>query len=434
MLEKIRVLYVDDEPGLLEIAKHFLEGGEKFQVDILESAHAALSGSAIRSCDAIVSDYQMPEMNGIEFLKAVREQFGDLPFILFTGRGREEVVIDAINNGADFYLQKGGDPGALFAELANQIRHAVARRRAEFSRVKAEQELRENEERFRSLVEMIPIAVIVHDQKGKILYQNPEAMRLSGAKSLDDYADKDVLEVIHPDDRARVLEQSQQRQTEDKIIPPVELRLLKLDGRSYPAEVTSKPILYGGTPAAMVVFQDLTTRKKAEDELRAAYEQIMASEEELRGNLDEMVRAEKEREKIERNFQTLVDSAPDGIYTLHNGRFLYLNRAALRLFGASSADQLAGTSMWDRIHPSFHPIIRERVQRLTVDEEPVGQFDEIYLRLDGTPFDVEVTAVPYLHEGQNGILVMFRDITGRKKRENELLAKVDELTAEGNKA
>jgi PAS domain S-box-containing protein len=417
MQDRIRVLYVDDEPGLLEIGKLFLEGRQEFQVDILPSAQNALTSKAIEDCEAIVSDYQMPEINGIEFLKAVRGRSGDLPFILFTGRGREEVVIEAINNGADFYLQKGGDPTAQFAELAHKIRQAVARRRAELLRVKAEQELRENEERFRSLIEMIPTGVLVHDQNGKILYLNPEGLRLAGAKSVEDFADKDVLTSIHPDDRAKVLEQNRLQHTEDKIIPPVELRLLTLDGHPYSAEVTSKSILYGGIPAVLVLFQDLSPRKRAEDEIRAAYEQIAASEEELRGNLDEMVLARTEREKSERNFQTLVDIAPDGIYTHLNDRFLYLNRTALRLFGASGPDQLVGMNVWDRIHPSFHSIVRERVKRLTVDEEPVGQYDEIYVRLDGSRFDVEVTAVPYLYEGQNGTLVMFRDITERKKRE-----------------
>ena len=67
----------------------------------------------------------MPVMDGIEFLKKVRMDFKDIPFILFTGRGREEVVIEAINCGADFYLQKGGAPRAQFSELSHKIRQAI---------------------------------------------------------------------------------------------------------------------------------------------------------------------------------------------------------------------------------------------------------------------------------------------------------------------
>jgi signal transduction histidine kinase len=67
----------------------------------------------------------MPEMDGITLLKQIRARTRDLPFILFTGKGREEVVIEALNNGADFYLQKGGDPKAQFTELEHKIRQAI---------------------------------------------------------------------------------------------------------------------------------------------------------------------------------------------------------------------------------------------------------------------------------------------------------------------
>ena len=60
----------------------------------------------------------MPDMNGIEFLKKVRASGNTIPFVLFTGRGREEVVIEALNEGANFYLQKGGEPKSQFAELS----------------------------------------------------------------------------------------------------------------------------------------------------------------------------------------------------------------------------------------------------------------------------------------------------------------------------
>ena len=62
--------------------------------------------------DAVISDYQMPDVDGLQYLKKVRGTDKDLPFVLFTGRGREEVVIEAYNSGVSFYVQKGGDPNA----------------------------------------------------------------------------------------------------------------------------------------------------------------------------------------------------------------------------------------------------------------------------------------------------------------------------------
>ena len=102
----ISVLYVDDEEVLLELGKLFLEKLGQFHVDTVTSAQT-IQRLKSTSYDAIVSDYQMTQdMDGIAFLKAIRAEFADLPFIIFTGKGREEVVIEAFDNGADFYLQK----------------------------------------------------------------------------------------------------------------------------------------------------------------------------------------------------------------------------------------------------------------------------------------------------------------------------------------
>ncbi|HII98045.1 MAG TPA: PAS domain S-box protein [Methanoregula sp.] len=126
----ISVLYIDDEPDLLELGKLFLEQEGTFAVTTAESGPEALALIKETAFDAIISDFQMPEMDGIALLLEIRKR-SNIPFILFTGKGREEVVINAINSGADFYLQKGGDPLAQFAELRHKIHQAVSRRHAE---------------------------------------------------------------------------------------------------------------------------------------------------------------------------------------------------------------------------------------------------------------------------------------------------------------
>jgi len=130
MIHPISVLYVDDEPALLEIGKLYLERTKEFAVTIAPSASVALDLLKSGGIQAIVSDYQMPEMDGIAFLKQVRATDPHIPFIVFTGRGREEIVIQAFESGADFYIQKGGAPKPQFAELVHKIKAAVEHRQA----------------------------------------------------------------------------------------------------------------------------------------------------------------------------------------------------------------------------------------------------------------------------------------------------------------
>lgn len=120
-----------------------------FSVETVISGEKALEILEKRQFDAVISDYQMPGMDGIELLKAVRSRYENMPYNLFTGRGREEVVIEAINNGVDFYIQKGGDPKSQFAELAHKIQQAVIRRRVQNELVSTCRRLSESEEALR---------------------------------------------------------------------------------------------------------------------------------------------------------------------------------------------------------------------------------------------------------------------------------------------
>ena len=129
----IRILFVDDDPALLEITKLFLERNGDMSVETARSGTEALHILTATHYDVIVSDYDMPEMDGIALLKELRGRGDQTPFIVFTGKHRAHVVIDALNNSADFYLQKGSDPRTQFIELTEMVHKAVRRRQAEIA-------------------------------------------------------------------------------------------------------------------------------------------------------------------------------------------------------------------------------------------------------------------------------------------------------------
>ena len=104
-------------------------------------------------------------MDGIAFLKALREQGSNLPFIIFTGKGREEIVIEAFNHGADFYVQKGGKPESQFSELVHKIRQVVSHRRSE-------EALTTSEKRYRDVVETQQEFIFRYGPDGRLLFVN----------------------------------------------------------------------------------------------------------------------------------------------------------------------------------------------------------------------------------------------------------------------
>jgi PAS domain S-box-containing protein len=129
--QKIRVLHVDDEEDFLKTTKQILEMHSPFQVETAPSVKKAIKKLEEKEFDVIVSDYQMPKTNGLEFLNQLRENGNNIPFVLFTGRGREEVAIKALNLGADYYINKTGHPETVYPQLSHYILQAVQKRTAE---------------------------------------------------------------------------------------------------------------------------------------------------------------------------------------------------------------------------------------------------------------------------------------------------------------
>jgi PAS domain S-box-containing protein len=393
MAGEIRVLYVDDEPELLEMAKIFLEMSDEFKVGTSTSATEVLDIPLSQSYDAIISDYQMPVMNGIAFLKYVRQQFGDIPFILFTGRGREEVVIDAINNGADFYIQKGGSAQAQFAELTHKIRQAVTKRRAQaelkdaYDRITASEEelarselqLQESESKFRDFADHLPQMVFETDMELRITYVNKYTIASYGFPPGAIGSGISVLTFIHPSQHARFMECVHHLRYG---IPfePREYTAFNKDGIPFPVIIYSSPIFRNKRMMGFrAVVMDISERKHAETALR-------------------------ESEEKHRTFAELL---PQIVFETDCSLVLsFVNNQAYTQFGYTPEEVASGFNALTIIEPSQHERLKQNIASL-LRGEPYTHEEYTLIRKDGTTFPGFIYADPVYRNGQ---LAGFRGI------------------------
>jgi len=303
----LHVLYIDDEPDLRDLCKEYLEERGEFAVDTAASAPAGLEMIAATKYDAIICDYEMPGMDGLVLLKTLRSGGNTLPFILFTGRGREEVVIQALNNGADFYIQKGGEPEALFIQLTHIIRQVVGKR-------KADEQVRETNTYLTNLITYAGNPIVTWDVNSKITRFNQAFEKLTG------FSETNVLgrdfDILFPEEsRAKSLDLVC-RALFGENWESVEIPIRTIHGDTRTVIWNSANIYAedGTTPVATIAQgTDITERKKAEAHLRTAYEELAATEEELRQQYERLSGQERMLRKNQERLNSILSTTPTGI-------------------------------------------------------------------------------------------------------------------------
>jgi PAS domain S-box-containing protein len=256
------VLYVDDEPELLTLCRLFLEKDGRNTVETAESAAEGLKKLRAGHFDVIISDYLMPESDGVDFLKQVRAEFGNIPFILFTGKGREEVVIEAINLGVTFYVQKGSDPASRFSELNKKIEIAVRRTRTEDA---SREKTGELDQFFTLALDLLCIA----DTDGYFRRLNP-AWEMTLGWHIDELEGKKFLDLVHPDDLPTTLKAMEDLRTGKEIVNFIN-RFRCKDGVYRWIEWRSFPY---GDNLLYAAARDITERKQVEQALQLANKKL----------------------------------------------------------------------------------------------------------------------------------------------------------------
>ena len=389
MTDQTRVLYVDDEQDLLEIAKIFLEENGDMSVDTVSSAREALDSQHLLSYHAIVSDFEMPGMNGIEFLRAVRDTYGDIPFILFTGRGREEVVIHALNEGADFYLQKGGEMEAQFTELAHKIRQAIRRK-------SAEDNLKRSEERYRTIVNDQTELIVRFDQHGMITLINPAYQNyIFRWRGIRDVVGKNFREVIGKTKFEAELWRDISSLTPDNPVSAKNISETWDDGSVHWYQWIVHAFFSPGGIATefQAIGRDITDLKNKEIELQ----------------------------KSEERFRFLVETSPNIIWTKDVvGEFRYVSPAVKSILGYTP-DEFRKISLPALLTPEGKTIARKLADQVRSTKIIPKSFEIPTYHRDGSEVVLEIRAgLPAQGDDPQLFRGVAIDVTERKRAEDRV--------------
>jgi nitrogen-specific signal transduction histidine kinase/DNA-binding NarL/FixJ family response regulator len=268
MTDTVRILHVEADPEFADLTTTSLRTeGERFAVTSVRDVSAAQDHLIAAPVDCIVSDHDLPDQNGIELLRTTREEFPNLPFILFTDKGSEAVASKAISAGVTDYLQKGTG-SEQFKLLANRIATAVENYRTQHT-------LERQSDLFSKAQKLANVGAWEHNPINGEIHFSDEIYRIYGVDTdFDPDPEGDIERFYHPDDRDTV-RTATTRALEVGDDYDIEVRITAADGTDKWVRTRGKPEFVNGTcQRVRGTIQDITDRKERERELRQQKERL----------------------------------------------------------------------------------------------------------------------------------------------------------------
>lgn len=250
--------------------------------------------------------------------------------------------------------------------------------------------LDESKQYYNSLFKYNPDAIYVLNYDGNFINVNPAARKISGY-SEGEYLQKSFMSLIAPEYLEKTL-QYFNRVLQGEV-QNVETAIMHKNGHIVELSLTGVPIIVENKVVGVTgIAKDITESKRAEEELR----------------------------KSEERYRQLIEFLPD-VFLVHcEGRIVFINKAAEKLLGASSSEELIGKPVMDIVHPEYHEIVKKRIYQIQEKGEIVPLIEEKFIRLDGSVVDVEISGSSVNFQGKPAVQVVVRDITKKKKVETEL--------------
>ncbi|UYN92828.1 MAG: GAF domain-containing protein [Anaerolineales bacterium] len=259
--DSIRLLLVEDNPGDARLIQEMLKDVANMELRIQHAATLKdglqYLGDPEKPLDAVLLDLGLPDSQGFDTFTRVQEKAEAFTVIILSGLNDVDMALHAVRNGAQDYLVKGQISGEL---LLRSIRHAI-------ERDEADRLLRESRERYQSLVDMMPDAIMVH-QNGLVAFANPAAVKLLGISDLETLIGTPMIDVVHPEYKEIVAERIRSAEA-GQSQTVLEQKFVRSDGSVIDVEVTGSPFTFEDEPATQIIFRDITERKQREREIEA---------------------------------------------------------------------------------------------------------------------------------------------------------------------
>ncbi|MDR5674484.1 PAS domain S-box protein [Halalkaliarchaeum sp. AArc-GB] len=413
----IRVLHVDDEPDFAEVAAEFLRRRDgRFEMMIETDPAAALERLSEENVDCVVSDYEMPSLDGLELLERIREQYPDLPFVLYTSEGSEQLASEAISAGVTDYLQKESGTGQ-YAILANRIENAVEQYRAR--RILSER-TRQLERLYGNLPGIVYRCKNEPGWPMEHLGGAVEELTGYAAAAIESGAVSWGDEVVHPDDSEETWEDIQGELDE---------------GDSF--ETTYRIVTKEGETKWM---WEQGTAVSVDDSARASDGGVVDGGRGggdtggesllLEGFITDVTDQREHERKLQRAFdevEGILEGLNDAVF-LHDldGTMLYVNDAAVRRLGYSREELLEMTPREYAVSIGDDEYDR-RLEELKAEGSLV--FETVHLTADGERIPAEINATITTYRGERAVLSVARDVTEQKRREAQRRRRNARITA-----